>query len=237
MSILSNKRLLVGIVCGVLAAIFMLIYISDVRAQAMSTREDAIIKYGGETVAVCVAVRDLVAGEVVTSSDIELQTWLVDLLPEEAVTDPNDIIGSTVNTQILANEPISLLKLGRSEVALTVPEGLSAISIESEDVLAVGGAIESGSTVDVYSVTDSGVVLLGEDILVLETSNSTNASGSNSSSTFGDGRSRGSISWITLAVTPESIEQLISASKTGELYFSLPSSSHDSLVEQEGATQ
>ena len=67
---------------------------------------------------------------------------------------------------------------------------------------------------DVYASGSNGVVLLGQRILVLETSNS--AAGVSS---------RGSLTWITLAVTQESVEELLNASKAGKLYITLPGAS------------
>ncbi len=217
----GRKKLIVGIAAAVLAVILMLVYISDVRAQSMASREQAIARYGGETVEVCVAVRDISAGELITTSDVEMLEWVVDLLPAGALTDSKDVVGLVANSTILANEPISSQKIGVYSEGTTVPEGLNAVTIPSQDTLAVGGAIEGGSLVDVYAADGDSVRLLGQNILVLETSNS-DISQDSSSTSFGSASSRASISWVTLAVTPESVQELISASRQGSLYLVLP---------------
>ena len=170
-----------------MATVFMLVYVSGVRAEAMSSREEAIEKYGGDTVEVCVARHDIASGQTIDEQDVDSKTWLVDLLPEDAVTNKSDVVGQTVQSQILANEPISASKIGDPITSLTVPDGLCAVSVPSQDVMAVGGAIKSGSLVNVYASNSTSVRLLGENILVLETSNS-GLSDSESATTFGDAK-------------------------------------------------
>ena len=137
--------------------------------------------------------------------------------------DESSVVGQTAQLAIAANEPITAAKIGEALVSIKVPDGLCALSIPSEDVLAVGGAIRGGTLVDVYSASSDKVELLGESILVLETSNSTSAA-ENNGSVFGNASNRASLSWVTLAVSPESVEQLIVASRTRSLYLVLPSS-------------
>ncbi len=225
----GRKRLIVGAACAAVAVILMLLYISDVRAESMETRARAIARYGGETVEVCTATRDISPGDVISNGDVEKLEWVVDLLPEGAVTDPSEIVGLTATAQILANEPITMKRVGSSSESISIPDGLSAVTIPSEDVLAVGGAVESGSLVDVYATDSSSVRLLGERILVLETSNT--GSSQQSQQGFGTAASRASISWVTLAVTPESVEEVIAASRSGNLYLSLPGSQPDVVSE------
>ncbi len=218
----GRRRLIVGIACAAAAVALMLVYISGVRAESMEAREQAIARYGGETVEVCVATRDISPGEVISSGDVEMLEWLVDLLPEGAITDSDEAIGLIASSQILENEPLSLERIGEAVEMASIPSGLSAVTVPSEDVLAVGGAVESGSLVNVYATDSTSVRLIGEEILVLETSNS--SSSESGSSGFGNASSRSSITWVTLAVTPESVEEVIAASRSGNLYLSLPGS-------------
>ena len=46
-------------------------------------RADALARYGGDQVEVCVAKRDIAAGETVDSGAIETRLWVADLLPPE----------------------------------------------------------------------------------------------------------------------------------------------------------
>ena len=220
-----DKRLILGICCGVLAAIFTAMYISGARAEALTSREAAIKQYGGETCEVCVATRDIASGEVIAQSDITMQTWIVDLLPSGAIVDDDEVVGKTAQTAILQNEVFAQAKVGQPTETLTVPSGLCAVTVPSKDVQAVGGALSAGAVVNVYATSESSVRLLGQNILVLETSNS--GYSRESTSAFGNASSRASVSWVTLAVTPESVSELIAASKTESLYLTLPATSVD----------
>ena len=221
----TDRKLAVGIACGLTAAVLMSVYLSDARAEALSYREEAIRKYGGEMVQACVATRDIAEGKTISQQDVELRTWVADLLPENTVTDVREVVGETAQQTILSNEPISKAKVGNPRQDIAVPSGLCAVSVPSQDVQSVGGTLKSGDTVSVYAV-GSGVSLIGQDILVLETSSSKNGSESGSGS-FGSSSSRASVTWVTLAVTPDSVEQLIASSKSGNLYFALPGDSEN----------
>ncbi len=234
MKLKMDKRLAVGIACGLLASILMAVYLSDARAEALSYREDAIREYGGEVVQVCVATRDISQGQTISQQDVELRTWVADLLPQDAAMDVRDVVGQTAQQPILSNEPISAAKVGSPQQDIVVPDGLCAVSVPSQDVQSVGGALKPGDTVNVYAV-GSGVSLIGESILVLETS-SAGAGSESSSSTFGSSSSKASVTWVTLAVTPESVEQLIASSKSGNLYFALPGSSEADSADSESAS-
>jgi len=189
--------------------VLVLAYVAQVRADEAAAREEAIARYGGEQVEVCVAAHDILAGETISSSDVVRGTWLASLLPQDTATSLDQVEGRTASSTILANEPLALARL-EGEDALTVPDGLCAVSVPVQDVRAVGGAIGSGARVDVYADTDKGIMLLGRDLLVLETS----AGGSQSA--------RSGLSWVALAVNPDSVQELIAASASDELFLVLP---------------
>ena len=110
-------------------------------------------------------------------------------------------------------------RVGDGSSRITVPDGLAAASVSSDDVLAVGGAIRAGSVVDVYVETAKGEIsLIGERILVLETSTPENTK-------------KEQITWVTLAVKPSSVNELLAASSKGTIHFVLPG---NSAARQEG---
>ena len=80
-----NKTAAAGAICGVLCALCVLGYTQSVRGEAERARADALARYGGDQVEVCVAKRDIAAGETVDSGAIETRLWVADLLPPEAV--------------------------------------------------------------------------------------------------------------------------------------------------------
>lgn len=208
-----RRRLIAGIAAGVVAFILMLTYVASIRAEENSARQDALARYGGEQVEVCVASRDILPGETIDGSNTATASWLVNLLPADAITDYSEIEGAKVSSTILENEPIASARLEGQTETLDVPDGLCAVSVPAKEANAVGGALGMGSVVDVYAHTDSGFKLLGTDLLVLATSNSSTETAS----------SKG-LEWVTLAVTPESVQELLTASYGGSLYFALPGS-------------
>jgi pilus assembly protein CpaB len=212
-----------GIAAGAIAAILAFVYVSGIRSEALSVREGVLDEYGGDIVEVLVATKDIEVGKIIATEDIGRMTWVADLLPGNVCVDEGDVVGKAAGSVIYKNEPINGQRLGNRGQNLEIPENLVAVTVPSADVSAVGGALNPGSVVNAYSEAGGKSRLLGQDILVLETSCS-RADAASEASIFGSGGSgKGSISWITLAVTPASVEQLINASKGGGLYFTLPS--------------
>ena len=94
-----------------------------------------------------------------------------------------------------------------------MPEGLTALSVPAKDVQAVGGAVAAGSRVDVYATGGTSTDVLASGVLVLATSASAQESTTDAK-----------VSWITVAVAPESVQEIVAAAQKTELYFTLPGS-------------
>lgn len=209
---MQRKQLIAGAVCAVVAVLAVFAYTATVSSAAQVQRSAAVERYGGEQTEVVVAQNAIGAGDTVTGGDVAVQTWVVDLLPQaDVATSCEDVEGLTAEVDIQAGEVLVMSRLGDGSSRITVPEGLEAVTIASDDVLAVGGAIQEGSFVNVYVETSTGKVsLLGEKILVLETSVATSDR---------DGQA---ITWVTLAITPESVSELITANAKGTIHLVLP---------------
>lgn len=210
----QRKQTAIAICCGVLAALCVFAYTATIKSEASMARAAAIQQYGGERVPVLVATKTIPIGGTVDESNATVQEWLVDFLPQgQAAQSHEQLEGLVAQSEIRVNEPILLERVGDGSSRITVPDGLAAASVASDDVLAVGGAIRAGSVVDVYVEAASGeITMIGERILMLETSTPDDA---------GDKQ----ISWVTLAVTPSSVSELISASARGTIHFVLPGNS------------
>lgn len=221
---MNRKRLMISVACGVGAALLMAWYASDVTAQATSLRQEALAEYGGEQVEVFVATRDIAVGETLNATNISAQFWLADLLPAGALTEQSQVLEKTLAVPLLENEPVVAAKLGDLTAPISVPDDLCAISVPSEDVCAVGGAIAAGSEVNVYAVSGDEVTLLGQSVLVLETSNGSRMEAQGSSGLFGSVTSRSELNWVTLAVAPDRVQEYLAASRDDWLYLVLPGS-------------
>lgn len=210
----QRKQTAIAICCGVLAALCVFAYTATIKSEASMARAAAIQQYGGERVPVLVATKTIPIGGTVDESNATVQEWLVDFLPQgQAAQSHEQLEGLVAQSEIRVNEPILLERVGDGSSRITVPDGLAAASVASDDVLAVGGAIRAGSVVDVYVEAASGeITMIGERILVLETSTPDDAEDKQ-------------ISWVTLAVTPSSVSELISASARGTIHFVLPGNS------------
>lgn len=201
-------RIAIAAVCAVLAAVCMAAYAASVRGEAEAQREGALARYGGEVASVYVATRDIARGETFTERNVALADWLVDLLPEGAVTDGSQILGKVACAALARNAVVSTTAIEIMGDPLDVPAGLVALSISCSNETAVGGALGAGSLADLYVVHDGSARLLASQVQVLHT----NAEGS-----------AANLSWATVAVAPEEVEAIVAAASVQKIYFVMPS--------------
>ena len=202
----KKATMLLALLCGIVCALAVFTYTGSVRSEADQARSEALARYGGEQIQVCVATRDIAPGETVNASNVTMKMWLADLLPEKAVESLDEAAGRQVTSQVLKGEVLSSKRFEGTANGVAVPAGLQAVGVEVGNAQAVGGALRAGMKVDVYAVGASGTGLIASDALVVAA---------------GDASSRSS-SWVTLAVSPEHVQELISATQKTELYFALP---------------
>lgn len=206
-----GRSVAIGLACGALCAACVGAYVMQVNDQAQAAQADMLAKYGGDQVDVCVAKRDIPAGETILDGDVETRTWVATLLPANAVTDKKEAVGKQVGSTILAGEVVSSSRFGFDASEVDVPSGFVAVSVPARDVQAVGGALAAGMFADVYAVGPSATTRLASGAQVLATSMSADSSSSASA-------------WVTLAVKPDAVEELVAASENLQIYFALPSS-------------
>lgn len=206
----QHKTIAVGCLCGLLCALCIFLYTSGVQKKADQAQSDALAQYGGSQIEVCVARNDIAAGSVILDSDIELRTWIATMLPENAVTNKADAVGKVAGSTILSGEVVSSSRFGLDVSVVDVPDDLVAVSLPVREVQAVGGSLSPGMVVDIYSVSSSSATLIDSAVSVLEVSAFSQSSSSSNS-------------WVTVAVEPESVEELVGAAENFELYFALPS--------------
>ena len=212
-----NKSMVVGLISGLCCVACIGLYLAQVDERAASARAEALERYGGDQIEVCVAKRDIAAGEIIDEGAVEAKLWVAALLPEGAITSTTEVIGRQLGSSILKGEVVSEKRFGVASSSLEVPEGLVAVSVPARDVQAVGGALEAGMRADVYATGSSSTDKLVSQALIL----GTNATAEGFASS-------GSVSWVTLAVKPEAVEELVAAAQNLDLYFVLPTASLDS---------
>ena len=210
-----DKNTVAGVACAAVCALCVWGYAQMVRGAADKERSETLARYGGEQVEVCVASRDISAGETVDSSDVTMQLWLAGLLPDGAVTKASQVVGKQATSPILAGEVVSARRFASLASQFEVPAGLVAVSVSAKEVQAVGGVLAPGMMVDVYATGASATKAIAKNVLVLATS----ACGSDGSS------SGAALSWVALAVDPASVSEMIAAEEKTQLYFALPGQS------------
>ena len=208
---MKKRTIFIGIVSGLVCALAVFAYMQSVRHDADATRSEALARYGGEQVEVCVALRDLAAGETVSADSITTKLWLADLLPDDAARQVSEVTGKQVTSSILAGEVVSLKRFEQLPSTFEVPQGLSALSVPAKDVQSVGGSLAPGAKVDIYVTGGAATDLIVQDVLILATSVGQSAK-----------KSGTAVSWVTLALSPDRIQEVIDASQKAELYFVLP---------------
>lgn len=206
-----DRSVAVGVVCGVACALCVGLYVAQVNGQVTAARAEMLSKYGGDQIDVCVAKRDIMAGETVLDGDVETKTWIATLLPADAVTDKKDAVGKQVGSTILAGEVVSTARFGFDAAEIDVPSGLVAVSVPTREVQAVGGALAAGMITDVYAVGPTSTTRLASGVQVLATSMSAESSTGSAAA------------WVTLAVQPRIVQELVAASENLQIYFALPS--------------
>ena len=200
-----KATVIIAILCGIFCAVTVLIYMRDVQAQAQAVRDEALERYGGETVEACVATRDIQPGEAVSASNAAMRPWLVEMLPADAVLAFEDAEGNQVTSLVLAGEVVSSRRFEGEADKVTIPAGLQAVSVELGSAQALGEMLAAGALVDVYA-TGSTTSLIAHNVLVAAVE-----TGSYSGKC------------VTLAVAPDKVQEVIAASQQTGLYLSLPS--------------
>lgn len=206
----KRKMMIASIACGVLCALCVLAYLLSVRGQIDQARTETLERFGGDQVEVCVAKRDIAPGQTIGSNDVESKLWVAALLPAGAIGAPSEAVGSQASSVILSGEVVTSRRLGGESSALEVPEGFVAVSVPAKNVQAVGGAVSPGLNVDVYSTGNTSTTRIGQGLLVLATSASS------------DEKSSVEVTWVTLAVKPGSVQELVTAAQSSSLYFTIP---------------
>ena len=201
----KRSTVIAALLCGALCAGSVLMYTNQLEAQAEAQRSEALARYGGDQVEVCVATRAIAAGEVVDAANTSTRLWLVDLLPEDPITSLSEVAGMQATSSIVAGEVLSHARFVESGEYVAVPKGLQALGVELGSAQAVGGSVVAGDVVDVYATGASGAALLANNVLVAAIAELTS------------GRFA-----VTLALAPEQVEEVIATTQTANLYLTLP---------------
>ena len=195
-----SVRLAISVVTGIAAAVVALAYASSVRQEAQAAQQEALARYGGELVAVCVASRDIEPGDMIDEGNVVVEEWVTSLLPPEAMTSLGDVAGPE-------RAVLSPVYFETQSGSLEIPADKVAVCVASDPQHAVGGSLARGDTVDVY-VSDAEIADRLLSARVLDTS--------------ALAQGGGDLSWVTLAVDPERVSEVLAAMSAGQITLVAP---------------
>ena len=204
---------------GIIAAVVSYAAISDARREADRVKREAMEQYGGDLIAVCVASREIEPGEKIDEGNTTVTEWASTLLPAGSIEGLSDAVGRTATARIPAHAPLAEAYFEHEEGAVDVPRGMVAVSVASDCEHAVGGAIERGERVDVYTQGDALADKLASAKVI--DSNVLSAGG-------------GDVQWVTLAVRPSEVRELLAATSRGMVTLTVPGDDADQEDERKG---
>ena len=204
----KKTRILISVLSALLASFCFFTYVQSVRAEAEKSRAEAIQKYGGELTSILVATKQIEPGETLSSSNTQVKSWISDLIPEGAITNPESVMGRTVSSVIGVGMPVVSLHLRSVASQITIPENLIGLTISHGEKYGLAERLSAGTKLAAYEVTDSLITCIASDISVL--SDDTEGTLYTSS--------------VTLGLTPEQVPAVLSAYARGTLRFTLPGS-------------
>lgn len=202
----QRTRIIASLVSGAAALALSFLYVAGVQAQAAQAQQETLARYGGDLVQVCVATRDIAAGEQVDDSCVSVQEWVASLLPQESFTALRDLEGKTAASRIPKNAVVCGEYFKTNGQTLEVPEGKAAVSVAADEVHAVGGVLAIDDHVDLY-VSKDGVANRLCGARVIGTSSE-------------DGG--GSLEWVTLAIDSENVNDVLAATANGTISLIVP---------------
>lgn len=204
-----RTRLIASVLVGLLACVLTVGYGASLKAEAEQERQELLAAYGGDLVSVCVAARDIDAGETLDEANVRTEEWVAGLLPADAVTSFDEVAGKQVTSAIPEHAVLCPVYTEVRSGLLEIPDDAVAVSVAVDAAHAVGGSVQPGTDVDVY-VSANGVADPLCQAQVIDTS------------VTESGATAADLTWATLAVEPERVEELLAAMARGAVFLVAP---------------
>jgi pilus assembly protein CpaB len=217
---MKQKRLLIvlllALVCGVGAAYLSINYLGKSAvplAAAAPTRTDQL----------AVAARDLPLGTVLRAEDVRMIAWSGGALPAGFANSAAAVVGRGLIAPVATNEALLTSKLADKEAGgglpIVIPEGMRAVSVKVDEVIAVAGFVTPGTRVDVLVTMAPGTDRQSNVTRVILQNIHALAAGQTVQKDV-EGKPQ-TVTVITLLVTPEQAERLTLASSEGRIQLAL----------------
>lgn len=220
--------LLLAVVSGGSAAYFALAYLQQ--------RTPRLIAAEAPRQQIAVAARDLPLGTMLRAEDVRLIDWHGEAVPQGFITSTEALVGRGLITPVRVNEVILEGKLAAREagagLAITIPEGMRAVSVRVDDVIGVAGFVLPGTRVDVLLTLppklerkETVTQLILQNMKVLAAGQIVQQDAQGKPIT---------VSVMTLMVTPEEGELLVLAANEGKIQLALRNTMDDADVRTSG---
>ncbi|MBW3629643.1 MAG: Flp pilus assembly protein CpaB [Gemmatimonadetes bacterium] len=213
-------------ICGLLAALMAKRYLQTQIAMVPSAQS--------ATSLVAVAARDLPGGSVLKAEDVKLVAWPVSARPAEYLASVEPLVGQGLLFPVKANEPLLRSKMSGEQggLAAVIPQGMRAVSVKVDEVIAVAGFVVPGTRVDVLVTMPPSSGQPGTSRVVLQSIRVLASGQSFEESSEGEPKDA---SVITLLVTPDEAEVLLLASNEGRIQLALRNSLDEAVAITRGS--
>jgi pilus assembly protein CpaB len=214
---MRRSRLLIGLAVALVLGLIL----AEIVYKAMSQAQ--VQKTAVTTSQIVVATAQLPLGTRLEGNDLKLISWPADQPIQGVFTRIQDCVGRALITPVLPGEPILEGKLAPKDAGAglpaVIPEGMRAVSVAVNDVVAVAGFAQPGTSVDVMVTgqaqggnNEQVTRTILEDVRVLAANQRTEQDRQGQAQT---------VTVITLLVTPEDADKLAMANTMGRVQLAL----------------
>jgi pilus assembly protein CpaB len=211
---MDRTRMMIGLAVSVFAGFLLSIFVYHEFKLVSAPAPVVVMRQ------IVVASGPLPLGTRLTANNLRVIPWPSSAPLANVFSQPQDCLNRALITSVAENEPILESKLAPvaagAGLAATIPEGMRALSVAVNDVVAVAGFVTPGAMVDVIATgatSGSGNITrtVLENVRVLA---------ANQRIESGAGKPV-SVTVITLLVTPPDAAKLAMASNSGKIQLAL----------------
>ncbi|HVM32208.1 MAG TPA: Flp pilus assembly protein CpaB [bacterium] len=202
---MKNKKFILALGIGALAGLVVFWVLMDQiqRVQKQTT-----------PVSVLVATTFIPAQSVLRADEVEKREIPGAYISPSAIQDLRESEGLVTLVPISAGEQVLSNKLGLPDnnLAITLPKGFRAFTLEVNEITGVGGLLNPGNRVDVLAHLETNqkqiTATVLQDVQVLATGSQTNPIPAAPNGAAPSAGTAGAYQTVTLAVTPQQAEML-----------------------------
>jgi pilus assembly protein CpaB len=215
---MNRRRLLVGLAAAVVLAVLASTFVYRQIRQA------PVVQPQVPATQIVVAAMPLALGTRLDEHDLRMVSWPGNEPVPGMYTREQDVIGRALITDLVANEPILESKLAPREAGAglpaTIPEGMRAVSVAVNEVIAVAGFVQPGTMVDVLATGSPGAGGGGETVTKTVLENVKVLAAGQQIQQDQQGKPH-TVPVVTLLVSPEDANKLTMAATQGRIQLAL----------------